>query len=392
MMRRFIIFFSSIIYITLQATDSKQWTFFVYMAGDNSLYNYTHLDVEEMKKIGSNADINVLVSLHTRFPDQEKVSKRLLIHKGSAEQIGPDMQLDSGSEATFTSELQWAVENFPSEHLAVVVWDHGSGSYNRAPARAVCYDDSTGHFLTDANYQRAFNSICKQYLGGKKIDIVAFDACLMADVEVAAAIKPFVRLMVSSQQTIPGEGFQYAQLLAPFEKSVLNPEQFARHMVRAYNTTYASLTNDYTLSAINLDKLDPVINNINTIAQILEIQLKRPTFAFVKQTIKLSSSPLYCTHFDDSAFIDLVDFYKNILIQLPAMRMTYNEIAQLKAYLLNGIRLIRQAVIMKAQGTKFPRASGLSIYLPQATIDSTYLTTYWAKNSKWISFLRNYLK
>ena len=86
--------------------------------------------------------------------------------------------------------------------------------------RGVCYDDSTGNYLTDLKYKRAFDIIVNQYRAGKKIDIIAFDACLMADIEVAYTLQPYADYLVSSQETVPGPGFNYADILTPFLHSI----------------------------------------------------------------------------------------------------------------------------------------------------------------------------
>ena len=62
--------------------------------------------------------------------------------------------------------------------------------------------------MTDSDLKHAFDILVNQYLGGKKVDIIAFDACLMADIEIAYALQPYANYQVSSQQMVPGPGYQ----------------------------------------------------------------------------------------------------------------------------------------------------------------------------------------
>ena len=37
---------------------------------------------------------------------------------------------DMGSYKTLADFVQWGSQNYPADHLAVVIWDHGSGALN----------------------------------------------------------------------------------------------------------------------------------------------------------------------------------------------------------------------------------------------------------------------
>ena len=46
-------------------SPSAQWTWLVYMAGDNNLQSAGGADLVEMKRVGSTADVNVIVQFDT---------------------------------------------------------------------------------------------------------------------------------------------------------------------------------------------------------------------------------------------------------------------------------------------------------------------------------------
>ena len=61
------------VFFSLDAVHTtKPWTFLVYIAGDNNLYPYVKLDLDEMKKIGSNEHINILAYANSGYSTAKK--------------------------------------------------------------------------------------------------------------------------------------------------------------------------------------------------------------------------------------------------------------------------------------------------------------------------------
>lgn len=385
----------------------KPLTFLVYMSADNSLYSYAQGDLNEMMKIGSNHNITILVYLNIRYPGQPKMTKKLVIQKGSILQDGPTEQNDGGSPATLFKALEWAGTNFPSNRFAVVLWDHGSGSLNRILGttikqekwwtgpkneRAICYDDTTGSFLTDSDLRNALDVFCTYYRDGKKIDIVAFDACLMADIEVAYTIAPYANFMVASQQTIPGSGYGYDLALAQAAAGVNDPAQFAKNMVAAYEQEYDEIVPDYTLSALDLDYLNSAVVAMDIIADQLAKMLSSEDKFAVKNAIMQSIEPRYCLSFDSRTYIDIVNFYNNLGHAIAALNLKNNADKSLLLYALKqGIISINDLVIAHVQGPAYPKACGLSVYFEPHTIDATYPGLIWSQDTRWLSFLQRYI-
>ncbi|MDD5100529.1 MAG: hypothetical protein PHP66_06210, partial [Syntrophales bacterium] len=62
-----------------QTTGQAQWTFMVYMAGDNNLDGAALRDIAEMARAGSTKDVHILVQLD-RLEDQK--TRRFRITRG----------------------------------------------------------------------------------------------------------------------------------------------------------------------------------------------------------------------------------------------------------------------------------------------------------------------
>ena len=112
MKKRFSLFISrvlilSFIVFSLDAAVKKPWTFLVYLAGANDLNYYSDLDLDEMMKIGSGPNVNIIVYL-TQGYNEPKSTERLYISKNSITQIGETTAEDSGSVDTLKRALSWA--------------------------------------------------------------------------------------------------------------------------------------------------------------------------------------------------------------------------------------------------------------------------------------------
>ncbi len=372
------------------ALPKKKVTFIVYMAADNSLAPDAEPNIDQMSLNGSNENCNVLVYLSIHSSDQPKVTRKLVVGQGQILQDGPDMVQDSGATQTVIDALAWAHEKFPADHVVVDFWNHGSGALNRSHARSVCYDDSTGNYLTDAKLRQALSYICQHYRNGKKIDVIAFDACLMACVEVMYALQDYADYMVASQETIPADGFNYQAVLAPLHNGNVNMRSFAQHIVATYDAEYKPSTNDYTLSALDLSRVVALSGSIDQVSELFnEILANGDSDSSALSSAITTSSSTNNTSFFESYYMDLLSFYQNVLAQIQNFQ--WNNVANqtaLSLKLKQGITLIKNCILSSAAGSSFAHANGISIYFDPSSIDDSYQELYWTtKYPQWLSFL-----
>lgn len=383
----------------VDAVEKKPWTFLVYLAAANDLNPFASLDLQEMMKVGSNAHINIIVYLTIQEDGEPKVTKKLYINKNAIVQIGADMIRDSGDVSTLEEALEWACVDYPSDHMAVVLWDHGAGPLNRAKMKiemlsapkGVCYDYDTNNYLTDRDCLQAFSWARDTLRGGKKFDIIAFDACLMASLEMAYTLASCADYMVASEETIPGNGYQYAYLLNQFITKSLDPLSFAKLMVSSYNQEYAG-TRDYTLSAIDLNVLQSLVNNVNAVAQFLTMQLNGINSLAAWSTIKKSASTYNCLSFDQGTYIDLGQLYKNLLKNVSGFKLSTTDAAQFKKMLNYGIALFPAVIKANTMSSNYYQATGLTMYFARYVVEPSYYDLYWTEdNPQWLNFLEAYL-
>lgn len=377
-----------------QAPVKKHVTFLVYIAGDNNLNPFIDVDMKEMMAVGSNQYLNILAFINTKLPGQAKSTAQYYVLPGKMVQQGNLQAMDSGSANTVMKALEWAIPQYPSDIFVLILWNHGSGAFNRlacTPWRAACYDDSTGSYLTDAAMQQAL-AYGQKLRGGQKIDIVAFDACLMADVEVAYALSPYANYLVASQETIPGDGYGYQQMLTRPAQGNMMVRQLANYMVASYETAYHGVVNNYTLSAIDLSKMTAVTYNVKTLGQLLINAMNSPQGPQVVQAISTSRNENNCTHFEAPGHLDIIHFYSNLVVELSKIYSTNPALFKPILKILNdGIKIFNMAVASRVHGDVYPLAHGLSIYFPGDAIDDSYPTTKWGQHTDWVSFINQYL-
>jgi len=428
---------------TIDRKPIKDWTMIFFVAADNDLQSFAIRNIRQMASIGSNEHLNIIVHLDIRISNK-KVTKRYYIERDNIIEVnGSDpstQRMDSGDPQTVISCAKWAIGSFPAHHYMMVFWNHGTGYIDPAYSRivkpmdlftfnpvtykleldrdieffeyihgnerdynsdedptvhGVCWDDSTGHYLTNQKLQYALSIIQRDVLHGQKFDIIAFDACLMGMCEVDDLIKPFAHICVASQEVELGTGWNYQRVLAPFASQSLDPFTFAKHIVEVYEQTYGTITNDFTLSAVNLDQFDQLEQNVNTVAILLNQCLREQKDNSVKKGIVAARARKACTHFDEPSYLDLYHLYSNFQEQIQYFIFKNSQIGKtltsdLYQVLETGKNIIKTIVIANKAGKNLAQAHGISIYFPERKMHSSYVKAPFARN-EWATFLTNFL-
>ena len=410
--------------------NKKSCTFFVYAAADNNLRDFAARNIKQMAGVGSNDHLNIVVHLDIKLIGNKKTTRRYYVGKNDVLHVNPNdtVAMDSGDPQTLISACKWAIENYPAENYVLIFWNHGTGiidplgrrlpnmndlfNYNATScryeldrtigyldliealnedARGICWDDSTGNYLTNQKLDMALNAITRDYLGGKKFGIIGFDACLMSMLEISSIVKKYAHIQVSSQEVEPGPGWDYHNVLSGFSKSAIDMNTLAKTIVQAYEQTYQKLTNDYTLSALNLDRIESLETNIDTVASLLLKAMEQKNSP-IKSVILASKNKQACTHFDEPSYKDIYHFYHNLKANLKSTKgIKRNILAEISHALDEGSRLIKEIVFANVVGSNVSKAHGISIYLPDHKIHSSYKKTEFSAKNNWGALITNLL-
>lgn len=369
-------------------TQTAKWTFIVYIDGDNDLEPDAIRDLNEMEMVGSTASVNIVVQID-RIPGYDTsngdwtgarryyVTKDYdpgIINSTLLEDLG---EVNMGDPQTLVNFVTWAVSNYPAQNYAVVIWNHGGGFRKKTKypmAKDIAIDDTSNDSLKPYELSQALSSI-KSYMG-KKIELLGMDACLMSMIEIAYEIKDYADVMVASEENEPLNGWPYNSILnGLISNPNMSPHELGSRIVDDYIAFYQG-TDNVTLSAIDLNRIDPIVNSVNGFAQaVINDNLTNPlTYINDANTAQ---------YYGDESFIDLYHFM-SIVVHDP---LIYSAEVKSKA---NEIMIgIDSAVIQKGStysGSNF----GLSIYFPYIEqVDSRYAFTKFAQHTYWDEMLRH---
>ena len=158
-------------------------------------------------------------------------------------QVAQDLgEVDMANGQSLVDFVQWSVQNYPADKYVLILSDHGMGwpggwsdpdpggsSSSRAPLASRLGKNLYLMELDDALEQS------RQITGIDKFEIVGMDACLMAQLEVMAALQPHAHYAVASEETEPSLGWAYASFLGDL---VTNPDmsgaQLSQLIVQSY--------------------------------------------------------------------------------------------------------------------------------------------------------------
>ena len=140
----------------------------------------------------------------------------------------------AGRTQTLADFLSYCQTEHPADHTMVLFWNHGAGAFGYG---ADMLFGGQGFSLKDM--RAAFESVCTPNEENPPFDIIGFDACLMASMEVASTLNGFADYLVGSEDVEPGYGWDYtAWLGAMAENPQINPLQLCKAITDSYIEFY----------------------------------------------------------------------------------------------------------------------------------------------------------
>ncbi|HEC78312.1 MAG TPA: hypothetical protein ENI34_04110 [candidate division WOR-3 bacterium] len=352
----------------------RKWTTLVYMAADNDLAQWADSDLVEMEAVGSTDDFAIIVQVDKPYIG----ARRLLIKKGGNSQIADLGITDMCNWQTLSDFLVWGITNYPADRYLVILWDHGTG-WSLAPRRTFGNDWSGGSRLSISNgdFQKAV-STAYDYTG-EKIDILAFDACLMQQTEVVYEVKNYVRMFLASQAVCPLQGFKYDGI---FEVLRLDPgiDEFdlAEKIVEV-NVEYYADIQPVTYSAIAAEKLTKLKQSGDDLFSSLLEGLPAAELMELRETVQTIPSMGLIPHPED----ELVDFGDFINALHKTLKTSMSE-ALMNIY--NDL-----IIVSDYRGSDFARTTGLTIWFPYRYLEFKQMYDYYKNlewsNTLWVNFL-----
>ncbi|NLI77101.1 MAG: hypothetical protein GX442_11755 [Candidatus Riflebacteria bacterium] len=348
------------------AASPKEWTLAVFLNGDNNLDPFGVEDMEEMAKVGSNDWLNIVVLI-----DRENGPATLnYIEKGNIKKVKDMGELDMGDYKQLVSFAKLIQAQYPAKRYVLDIWNHGSGWKNadKKVFRGVSYDDQSGNHITTNQLTTALKEI--KGVWGHNVDILNFDACLMQMAEVLYACRGTVDYVIASEETEPGKGAPYDDILKTLTQSS-TAEAFAKSWVKAFVASYqngSQGSEDCTQSAVKVAEMEKVYDAINGFAKAAMGGKFTPQF---KQALIKVQKFAYPENVD---LVHLATLLKTAISE-TGMQTACDKI----------ISTAKTAVIANANaGYSMKNAKGIAIYLPaDFYLESGYTNLEFAKATMW---------
>ena len=341
--------------VTTQAGTPGTWTVMLYLNGSDlesqggegtsSLQSIVNADLPEGINVliytgGTSQWLNDVVS-----PGHNQI---WLVQNNDLTLLETLETSSMGDSATLAGFISYAQTNYPADHKALLMWDHGGGSVIGFGADELY--DYDGLYLSEMSDAFAA-SFDKQ-----PFELIGFDACLMASVEMAAVAAPYAKYMVASEEVEPGSGWDYGYILETLAADTsMTGAELGMAITDGYfaRSAGSGMAGDLTCSVIDLSKIDAVEQRLSAYASSLNGQLAQP-----KTVETLSMARIGADKYGDepgatgTETLNMIDFYHFVSLQQGGAAAE-----QLMA-------AIKDAVVYERSGEQQVNSYGLSIYFP----------------------------
>lgn len=374
---------------------TEEWTFMVYIDGDNNLEKFVYTDMNEMEMAPTSDEINIVVMVDgfNKFQGVDRLGKSIPGRKGGAWRFQlkndtnkkavymhptPDDwnngtyyrgEPNMGDPATLREFAQWGITNFPADKYALIIWDHGNGW------KAVAVDSSSGGDMIHMGELRSA-------LTGVSVDLIGFDACLMAMIEVGYQVKESAEVMVASEEIEDGDGWPYDTILTELVRNPrMDEKELGKLIVEKYHEFYEKIIPKYnngvplmeqrdpyhTLSAIDLrTEYDALVNDVSAFGTEMMTGIEDYDAHYNpndNEQMEIKKAREGTEEYLDTNYIDLYDLAEKVErspLKPPYKASTDDIKRRLRTPGRGGL-----IIIAERHGPGHPNSHGLSIYFPR---------------------------
>lgn len=407
----------------------KAWTLMVYMAADNNLEATTMDNLEELMQIGSSPDANVVVLADRSKKgdsDEEAAAKAekaddddnddagsdetvgttigftnrdvgnlrgwdgaklIFVEKDHLKELANWEDANTGDPATLKKFLETSIKDFPAERYALIISDHGMGWHG------ICIDETADNdYLKLGELQSVFQEVTAKT---GKFELFGFDACLMGNLEVLLTLAPYAKVLVASEELVPGAGWNYVPVLRTLAK---NPKssglEIGGIVAESFQDYFSKADRRWgegiTLSVVDSEKLPSVEAAVNKLAETLEGQLQKDASgSWLKIARARARSAEFGRSIDGKSGSQLFDLSHFATLAHKNVPEAFAAADVQKA--------MKEAVVHNIRGKGRPNSNGLSIFFPanhdvleNGEPEDRYAALPVASRGKWYSMVRRF--
>ena len=185
------------------------------------MYGYTAGNLNVIVQTGGTAEWQNTVVADDRCQRYQVTEDGLELVDDS---LGMQNMADS---ATLTDFIQYCSSNYAADHYGLVLWDHGGGVVG-----GYGYDENFGgDSMSLTEMSRALGD------ASVHLDMLGFDACLMANFETCLMAAPYADYLIASEEPEPGCGWYYTDWIGKLSENCgIPPKRYGRQIIDDYIT------------------------------------------------------------------------------------------------------------------------------------------------------------
>lgn len=338
-------------------SGSDSWSIYWYLCGSDLETNgaFATIDLNEMLEVQLPENVNVVIQTggaavwQNDLMDASKTQHWLYSSEG-LELLEEDDACNMGDAQTLYEFLDFANTNYPADKVGVIFWNHGGGSVTGAS-----FDENFGYDSLDLSEMYvAFDEIWPADTENPSLELIGFDTCLMATIDVASVFQNFAHYLVASEEVEPANGWNYTGWLGALaEDPSMDGEDLGVAMCNTYyeGCEDVGTQNQATLSLTDLTKLTPLLEAYESFGQEALVSATEYPAIFAELGRAASQSENYGGNTKEQGYTNMVDlghFARQTAWMLPSAQ--------------NVLDALDECILYQVGGPYRTEATGLSCY------------------------------
>ena len=398
-----------------QADRPPRWTVMVFMGaakidGSEPLGDAADADLAEIGAVGGGGDhdLNIFVQLHGQGEPRR-------YHFGAerTDEAVPASALDFQNGQALADFIEYSTSKIGhrrKDHSILVMWGHAFDfAFGRSltPGGAIAALD----FVEISEVLRRLQmKMLKRYEDHEPgepptLDIIGFDACDIATVEMAHQLKSYAKFLLGSQTGIPIPGWPYNLILDRLKSphgDLMAPPEFGSYAVRRFCASYDP-SSPVTLTLINLTHEPQLFELADAFALELSIAAGNPRIRDLIADLFFESQTER-----GKPFVDVADLCLNLLsaTEYPSLVRRARQLGDLIAGPCgNAVGLSKEGAgwpLVAEHGRnsgQLTRLNGLSLYAPHLAppedlsgVRKLYERFAFVQNTRWSNLVHGLAK
>lgn len=364
------------------------WTILYYAGADNGRSRFVWDDLNEMEAAGAMDQVRVVAQVD--WPEgspagtAETVRYAIVADGDNTQFTSPPVatlgESNMGDPAVLADFLTWGLSTYPANHYALIMGDFGGGW------QGCCYDEviptagQTDH-LSLPDIDQAFALARAET--GKRLEVVAFAAGLMNQLDVLQTVQPYSAYAVASAGLVPGSSWDFEPVLAQLNANpLIDGRQFSGDLVTSFVNFQRQLARDeYSgMAAIDLAQVPALSAAVESLAVML---VSDPgLYGSIAAEARRAAQQYGAAALTDAERIAAVD--------LPHAAAIITEIAPAGTVETAAAAVssaVTTALVAYDHGLGIPYGRGLAIYWPASPYQFDPLYSQVTRLPSWAAFL-----